>query len=153
MHEVYVDADACPVKEEVFKVASRHSWPVHVVSNSWMRLPDIQLVHRVVVSEGPDMADDWIAERAGKGDLVVTNDIPLASRCLKSGAKALRPAGKPFTDDNIGLGLAIRDLNAHLRETQEITGGPAAFTKRDRSRFLSAMEDAIQAIHRNIETI
>jgi len=153
MHEVYVDADACPVKEEVFKVASRHSWPVHVVSNSWMRLPETQLVRRVVVSEGLDMADDWIAERAGKGDLVVTNDIPLASRCLKSGARALRPVGKPFTDDNIGLGLAIRDLSSYLRETQEITGGPAAFTKRDRSRFLSAMENAIQAIYRNIETI
>ncbi len=152
MHEVYVDADACPVKDEVLKVAVRHKWPIHMVSNSWMRLPETPLTHRIVVPEGPDAADDWIAERAGEGDLVITNDIPLASRCLKCGARALRPNGKAFTEDNIGMGLAMRDLSAHLRETGGISGGPATFTKQDRSKFLSAMEDAIQAIHRITRT-
>tara|TARA_E500000331_G_scaffold215702_1_gene206829 strand:+ start:310 stop:762 length:453 start_codon:yes stop_codon:yes gene_type:complete len=148
MHEVYVDADACPVKDEVLKVAARHNWPIHMVSNSWMRLPETPLIHRIVVPKDPDAADDWIAERAGVGDLVITNDIPLAARCLDWGARALRPTGKAFTKDNIGMGLAMRDLSAHLRETGEISGGPATFTKQDRSKFLSAMEDAIQAIHR-----
>ena len=148
MHEVFVDADACPVKDEVLKVAARHKWPIHMVSNSWMRLPETPLIHRIVVSEGPDAADKWIAERAGEGDLVITNDIPLASRCLDLGAQALRPTSKAFTQNNIGMGLAMRDLSAHLRETGEITGGPAIFTKKDRSQFLSAMEDAIRAIAR-----
>ena len=148
MHEVFVDADACPVKDEVLKVAARHKWPIHMVSNSWMRLPETPLIHRIVVSEGPDAADKWIAERAGEGDLVIINDIPLASRCLDLGARALRPTGKAFTQNNIGMGLAMRDLSAHLRETGEITGGPAIFTKKDRSQFLSAMEEAIQAIAR-----
>lgn len=148
MHEVYVDADACPVKDEVLKVAARHKWVIHIVSNSWMRLPETPLIHRIVVPNGPDAADDWIAEHAGEGDLVITNDIPLASRCLNCGAHALRPIGKAFTEDNIGMGLAMRDLSAHLRETGEISGGPASFTKQDRSKFLSAMESAIQAILR-----
>ena len=148
MREVYVDADACPVKDEVLKVAARHKWPIHMVSNSWMRLPETPLINRIVVPEGPDVADDWIAERAGSGDLVITNDIPLAARCLEQGARALRPTGKAFTEDNIGMGLAMRDLSAQLRESGEITGGPASFTRQDRSRFLSAMEDAIQAINR-----
>lgn len=148
MHEVYVDADACPVKDEVLKVASRHKWPIHMVSNSWMRLPETPLIHRIVVPEGPDAADDWIAEHAGDGDIVITNDIPLASRCLVLGAQALRPTGRAFTENNIGMGLAMRDLSAHLRETGEISGGPTIFTKKDRSQFLSAMENAIQAICR-----
>ncbi len=148
MREIYVDADACPVKEEVFKVAARHGWATHVVSNSWFRLPENSLIHRILVSEGPDAADDWIAERAGKGDLVITNDIPLASRCLKSGARTLRPTGRALTEDNIGVGLAMRDLSAHLREIGERSGGPSAFSKQDRSRFLSAMEEVIQAINR-----
>ena len=148
MREVYVDADACPVKDEVLKVAARHKWPIHMVSNSWMRLPDTPLINRIVVPDGPDVADDWIAERAATGDLVITNDIPLAARCLDRGARALRPTGKAFTEDNIGMGLAMRDLSAQLRESGEITGGPASFTRQDRSRFLSAMEDAIQAINR-----
>jgi len=149
MHEVYVDADACPVKDEVLKVAARHGWPIHMVSNSWMRLPETPLINRVVVPEGPDVADDWIAERAGDGDLVITNDIPLAARSLEAGAKALRPTGKAFTEDNIGMGLAMRDLSAQRREMGEITGGPPSFTKHDRSKFLSAMEDLIQAIRRS----
>ena len=147
-----MDADACPVKDEVLKVAARHQWVIHIVSNSWMRLPETPMIHRIVVPNGPDAADDWIAERAGVGDLVITNDIPLAARCLDWGARALRPTGKAFTKDNIGMGLAMRDLSAHLRETGEISGGPATFTKQDRSKFLSAMEDAIQAIHRITRT-
>lgn len=149
MHEIYVDADACPVKDEVLKVAARHGWRVHMVSNSWMRLPETPLINRVVVPEGPDVADDWIAEHAGPGDLAVTNDIPLAARCLEAGARALRPTGKAFTDDNIGMGLAMRDLSAHLRETGEISGGPPAFSKQDRSAFLSALEETVQAIKRS----
>ena len=150
MHEIFVDADACPVKEEIFKVAYRHGWQTHVVSNSWMRLPETPLINRIVVSEGLDAADDWIAERAGKSDLVITNDIPLASRCLNSGARALRPTGKVFTEDNIGMGIAMRNLSAHLRDVGEITGGPSPFNKKDRSRFLSAMEEIIQSIKRTI---
>ena len=148
MREIYVDADACPVKDEIFKVAARHGWLTHVVSNSWMRLPEGSLVRRIVVSEDPDAADNWIAERAGKGDLVITNDTPLASRCLQNGARTLRPTGRAFTEDNIGIGLAMRDLSAHLREMGASSGGPSAFSKKDRSRFLSAMEAAIQAINR-----
>ena len=149
MHEIYVDADACPVKNEVLKVATRHNWQIHMVSNSWMRLPETRLINRVVVSDGPDVADDWIADRAGIGDLVITNDIPLAGRSLEAGAKALRPTGKPFTQDNIGMGLAMRDLSAHRREMGEITGGPPSFTKQNRSKFLSAIEDMVQAIRRS----
>jgi len=148
VNEIYVDADACPVKDEVLRVAARHGWPVHMVSNSWMRLAESPLINRVVVAEGADAADDWIAERASAGDIVVTNDIPLAARALDAGARALRPTGKPFTEDNIGMGLAMRELSAELRETGEITGGPPPFAKQDRSRFLSAMEETVQTIKR-----
>ena len=131
-------------------MAERHKWLIHIVSNSWLRLPETPLIHRIVVPKGLDAADDWIAERAGVGDLVITNDILLASRCLDRGARALRPIGKEFTEDNIGMGLAMRDLSQHLRETGEVRGGSASFTRHDRSKFLSAMEDAIQAILRTI---
>jgi uncharacterized protein YaiI (UPF0178 family) len=141
---IFVDADACPVKEEALRVAERHGLAIHYVSNSWMRLPDSPLVDRVVVAEGPDAADDWIAERAGKGDIVVTADIPLAARCLKRGAQGVGPTGKPFTDAGIGMALAMRDLSAHLRETGESKGYNAAFTRKDRSRFLEALEQAVQ---------
>lgn len=146
--EIYVDADACPVKSEVIRVAERHGLPVHMVSNSWMRLPEGPLVKRVVVSEGFDAADDWIAERAGAGDVVVTADIPLADRCLKAGAQVLGPTGKPFTLDNIGTALAMRDLMGHLRDTGEVRGNNPAFTARDRSQFLQALEAEIQSIKR-----
>ncbi|WP_316976286.1 YaiI/YqxD family protein [Shumkonia mesophila] len=146
MREIFVDADACPVKDEVLRVAARHGLTVHVVSNSWMRLPETPLIRRVVVAAGPDAADDWIAERIGAGDIAITADIPLASRCLKKGAQAIGPTGKPFTDDSIGTALAMRDLMAHLRDTGEITGGPSAFAKADRSRFLSALEDAVRRL-------
>lgn len=146
MSEIFVDGDACPVKDEVLRVATRHNLKVHMVSNSWMRLADSPLIHRVVVAEGPDVADDWIAEHIGVGDIAITSDIPLASRCIKNGAAAIGPTGKPFTEDSIGMALAMRDLMSHLRDTGEIKGGGPGFTKQDRSRFLSALESAVQAL-------
>jgi uncharacterized protein YaiI (UPF0178 family) len=145
---LYIDADACPVKDEAVRVAERHGLAVHFVSNSWMRLPQSHLVNRVVVPDGPDAADDWIAARAGKTDIVVTADIPLAARCLKAGARVVGPAGKPFTEAGIGMALAMRDLSRHLRETGESAGYNAGFTRQDRSRFLQALEEAVQAIRR-----
>lgn len=146
--EVYVDADACPVKDEVLRVAERHLLPVHMVSNSWMRLPESDLVRRVVVAEGPDAADDWIATRIGARDIVITADIPLAARCLAVGAQALGPTGKPFTGQSIDMAVAMRDLMAHLRETGESRGFNPAFTRADRSRFLEALEKIVQDIAR-----
>ena len=145
---IYVDADACPVKDEAVRVAERHGIEIHFVSNSWMRLLEGPLIKRMVVSEGPDAADDWIAARATKGDIVVTADIPLAARCLKSGARVIGNTGKPFTESNIGQALAMRDFSRHLRETGESKGYNASFTRQDRSLFLQAMEDAVQAIKR-----
>ena len=130
------------------KVALRHQWPVHFVSNTFMRLPEGPLVHRVVVTEGPDVADDWIAERVGPGDIAITADIPLAARCLKAGAKVIGPAGKPFDQGSIGMALAMRDLQSHLRETGESRGFNPSFTPKDRSRFLEALEHAVQAVKR-----
>lgn len=146
--EIYVDTDACPVKEEALKIAERYQSVIYYVSNSHMRLPEGPLVRRVVVASGADAADDWIADRIGKGDIAVTADIPLASRCLKKGARAVSPMGKPFTDAGIGMALAMRDLSRHLRETGESRGFNQAFTRQDRSRFLQAMEEAVQAIRR-----
>ncbi|MDH5410862.1 MAG: YaiI/YqxD family protein [Alphaproteobacteria bacterium] len=148
MTEIYVDADACPVKDEVLRVAARHGLTVHMVSNQWMRLPESPLINRVIVSDGFDAADDWIAERTGAGDIAITSDIPLASRCLEAGAWVLGPGGKPFTTDNIGMALSMRDLNAHLRDTGEIRGGGPSFTRQDRSNFLQALETAVQAAKR-----
>lgn len=142
--QIFVDADACPVKDEVVRVAGRHGLAVHMVSNTWMRGFEGGLVRKVVVAEGADAADDWIAARAGRRDIVVTADIPLASRCLNNGAQAIGPSGKPFTEDGIGMALAMRDLSAGLREAGEVTGGPAGFTRRDRSAFLQALETAVQ---------
>lgn len=141
---IYVDADACPVKDEAMRVAERHGLPIYFVSNSWMRLPEGSGVERIIVPEGADAADDWIAERAGKGDIVVTADIPLASRALKKAAQAIGPTGRPFTDASIGMALAMRDLSAHLRETGESKGYNASFTRQDRSKFLQALEQAVQ---------
>ncbi len=148
MLEIYIDGDACPVKNETLRVAERHGLTVHLVSNQWLRGPAHPLVQRVLVAEGPDVADDWIAEHAGPGDIVITADIPLAARCLKNGAGVLGPTGKPFTEDGIGMALAMRELKGHLRETGEDRGFNSAFTKRDRSRFLGALEEAIQAMRR-----
>ena len=147
--EIYIDADACPVKAEALKVAERHGLTVHMVGNSWMRMAaDNPLINSVVVPEEPDAADDWIAAHIGAGDIAITADIPLAARCLEAGAQALGHTGKPFTEASIGNALAMRDLMAHLRDTGDITGGGPAFSKQDRSRFLSALETAVQAVRR-----
>ncbi|MEW5962347.1 MAG: YaiI/YqxD family protein [Pseudomonadota bacterium] len=145
---IYVDADACPVKEEVVRVATRHAIPVVFVANSWMRLPESPLVERVVVSDGPDAADHWIAERVGAGDIVVTQDIPLASRTLSAGARALSPQGKAFTDANIGMSLAMRDLMKDLREAGVMDSRNPSFTRAGRSTFLQTLESIIQALKR-----
>lgn len=143
-----MDADACPVKAEVERVAGRHSLNVHIVSNGGLRPSANPLVHNVIVAAGADAADDWIAEHIGEGDIAITADIPLAARCLKNNAVALSPSGKPFTPDNIGMALGMRDLNRHLREATGNQTFNAGFTKEDRSRFLNALENAIQAIRR-----
>lgn len=137
---IFVDADACPVKEEIYKVARRYGCPVQVVTNSYFSTPpDVQLV---VVDAGPDVADDWIATRVQPGDIVVTNDIPLADRTLKAGGQALRATGYPFTTASIGAALAQREIMEHLRSFGEGGGGPKPFTKADRSRFSSALDAA-----------
>ena len=143
---ILVDADACPVKEEIVRVAERHGIAAIFVSNAWMRLPASQFVHRQIVDDGPDASDNWIADEITAADICVTQDIPLADRCLKKHARAITPAGRPFTPDNIGMALAVRDLKAHLRETGDVRGGPPAFTRADRSRFLQALEQAVQDI-------
>lgn len=149
MLEIYVDADACPVKDEVLRVTERHGLKTHLVSDGGIRPHPSPMVRIVVVAQGPDAADDWIAENIRPGDIAVTNDIVLADRCLKASANAIRPDGKVFTEDSIGMAMATRDLMAGLRETGEITGGPAPFSKQDRSRFLQALETVIQAQLRN----
>ena len=140
-----VDADACPVKDEVVRVADRHGLSVLLVSNSWMRGPDHPLVQRILVPSGPDAEDDRIADETTDNDVVITNDIPLAARCIEKGAKVLRPNGKPLDRNSISMAVAMRDLTAHLRESGEVTGGPPVFTPRDRARFLDALENAVQA--------
>ena len=141
--QIYVDADACPVKEEVYRVAHRHGAQGRVVSNSPIAVPREPWIERVVVGAGMDAADDWIAEHAGRGDIVVTADVPLASRCVKAGAAVIAPNGRPFDEDSIGLTLATRNLLHELRGAGAITGGPKPFEPRDRSRFLSALDQAI----------
>jgi len=143
--EIFVDADACPVKDEILKVIERHGLKTIFVSDGGVRPYPSALVSIVVVSQGADAADDWIVEEIKAGDITITNDIPLADRCIKKGAIAIRPNGQAFSEDSIGMALATRDLMAGLRETGEITGGPAPFSKQDRSRFLQALETAIQA--------
>lgn len=146
--QVFVDADACPVKAEIIRVAERHGALVHMVSNAWLRMDQHPQVRRVVVEAGPDAADDWIAERIGPTHVCVTQDIPLAARCLAKGAAAIGPTGKPFTEAGIGMALATRDLKRHLRETGEGGSFNAGFSARDRSQFLQALETALQAIKR-----
>jgi len=140
---LYVDADACPVKDEVYRVAARYRLHVHVVCNSWIRVPASPSIELVVVDAGPDVADDWIAERAGPGDVVITSDILLAQRALAAGAQAVHPTGRMFTADNIGGALASRAIGEHLRSMGEITSGPRAFAAADRSRFLQALDAAV----------
>ncbi|MEQ8665472.1 MAG: YaiI/YqxD family protein [Rhodospirillales bacterium] len=143
MVTIYVDADACPVKEETVRVAERHNTPVHMVSDGGIRPHRSPWVTVSIVAQGPDAADDWIAERAKLGDIVITNDIPLADRCIKAGARVVRPNGETLTPDSIGMTLATRNLMTGLRETGVITGGGRAFSKADRSRFLQALDAAV----------
>jgi uncharacterized protein YaiI (UPF0178 family) len=145
---IYVDADACPVKEEVYRVARRHQSQVYVVANAPLRVPTEALIELVVVRGGFDAADDWIAERAGLGDVVVTADIPLADRCLKAGARVLGPKRHVFTEDSIGEALATRALLDMLRQSGESGGGPSPFAKADRSRFLVKLDEILHAVRR-----
>ena len=146
--EIYVDADACPVKSEVYRVAERHGLKVLVVSNSPIAVPRDPLVERVVVDDAMDAADDWIAARAGPGDIVITADVPLASRGVKAGAAVIAPNGKVFDQDSIGMALATRNLLHELRSAGEITGGPKSFSPRHRSQFLSALDLAVVRLKR-----
>src|SRR6478735_11121892 len=145
---IYIDADACPVKAEIYRVAGRYQLKVFVVSNSYLNLPRDPRIELVVVNDSFDAADNWIAERAGPGDIVVTADIPLADRSLKAGAVVIGNTGVPFTAASIGMAMANRELLSNLRAMGEITGGPKPMAQRDRSRFLSALDEAIQKIRR-----
>jgi len=145
---IYVDADACPVKDEIYRVAIRHRLPVSVVAGQFIRVPQDPLIERVAAGSGMDAADDWIAERARPGDIVVTADIPLASRCVKAGAEVIAPNGKPFTEQSIGMALAVRNLMTDLRSSGEITGGPKPPGPRDRSNFLATLDQTIRRILR-----
>jgi hypothetical protein len=146
--EIFVDADACPVKQEVYRVANRYGLNVTLVSNSWMRAPPEDRINLVVVDGRLDAADDWIVEHVGENDIVISGDIPLASRCLEKGALVLGPSGRVFTDESIGEALATRELLSQLRELGTVTGGPAPFRKRDRSRFLQRLDEIIQAVRK-----
>jgi uncharacterized protein len=145
---ILVDADACPVKEEIYKVAFRRNVPVRIVSNARIRIPDHPLIERMVVSDAFDAADDWIAEAADAGAVVITADILLADRCLKAGATVLGPTGKPFTTASIGSAIATRAIMADLRAGGDAIGGPAPFSKTDRSRFLQALDEALVRLER-----
>ncbi len=148
MPQIYVDGDACPVKAEVERVATRHGLQIYIVSNGGVRPSANLLIRHVTVAEGADAADDWIAENITDRDIAVTADIPLAKRCLESGANVLGPNGKPFTDEGIGMALGMRDLHRHLREVSGSQTHHASFTQKDRSRFLNALENEIQAAKR-----
>jgi uncharacterized protein YaiI (UPF0178 family) len=141
---IHVDADGCPVRSEVYRVAARYGVHVHVVANGWVDAPASDSIERVVVERGADAADDWIVDHAATGDVVVTADVPLAARCLAKGAVVLHPTGRPFTEDGIGGALAMRDLLARLRESGARTSGPAPFEARDRSQFLQALDAALR---------
>lgn len=145
---IYVDADACPVKPEIFRVAERYQLEVTLVANSRMRIPDERWITLEVVGAGFDAADDWIVDQVQSDDIVITADIPLASRCLKEGARVIGTTGKPFNESNIGQAVAVRDLLSDLRGSGEVTGGPPPLTKRDRSRFLQKLDEVIQAVFR-----
>ena len=151
---IYIDADACPVKQEIYRVAERHALKgvalkVFVVSNSPIAVPRDEMIERVVVGAGMDEADNWIAERAKRGNIVITTDVPLASRCVKADATVIAPNGRPFTKDSIGMTLATRNLMDSLRSAGEITSGPRPFSPRDRSEFLSALDRAIVRLIRD----
>jgi uncharacterized protein YaiI (UPF0178 family) len=145
---IFVDADACPVKQEVYRVAKRYNFDVTLVAGSWMRVPDDVRITLKVVKKGMDAADDWIVKHLETNDIVVTGDIPLAARCIEKGAYVLGLTGKPFTEDNIGPALATRNLLFELREAGDVMSGPPPFGKRDRSRFLQALDKAVNEILR-----
>ena len=145
---IFIDADACPVKDETYKVAGRHGVKTFVVANSWINIPRTPMIERTVVPAGPDVADDWIAERSRPGAIVVTADVPLAARCVKTGASVIAPNGRPFSEQSIGMALATRNLMDQLRSQGEVTGGPPPFSPRQRSEFLSALDLAIVRLKR-----
>ena len=147
---IFVDADACPVKPEVYRVAERYGLKVYVVANSFMNVPRSDMIERVIVSEGPDLADDWIAERAGSSDIVITADIPLAGRCVRNQATVIGPTGKPFSEDSIGMALATRNLLTDLRSAGATTRGPPPLSRQDISRFLSALDLAVVRLQRTL---
>jgi uncharacterized protein len=149
---IFVDADACPVKAEVYRVAERYGLKVFVVANSFMNVPRSDLIERVIVGEGPDVADDWIVERAGPTDIVITADIPLAGRCVRNKATVIGPTGKPFTEDSIGMALATRGLLTDLRSAGATTRGPPPLTRQDISRFLSALDLAVTRLQRKLNS-
>ena len=146
--EIFIDADACPVKDEIYRVADRYRLRVFVVANGPIRVPRTPSIEQIVVGAGSDAADDWIAERAREGSIVVTSDIPLASRCIKTGAEVLTSTGRRFTEASIGMALATRNLMDHLRSTGDVTSGPKAFTPRDRSNFLGAFDNVVVRLQR-----
>ena len=145
---IYIDADACPVKAEAYRVAERHRIKVFLVSNSFIAIPRDADIERIIVEAGPDVADDWIAERAEPGDIVITADVPLAARVVAKGAEAIAPNGKPFSTSSIGMQLATRNLLQGLRDAGEITGGPRPFSPRDRSEFLQALDRTVMRLKR-----
>jgi uncharacterized protein YaiI (UPF0178 family) len=148
---IFVDADACPVKNEVYRVAERYGLKVFIVANSFMNVPRSDLIERVIVPDGPDVADGWIADRAGASDIVITADIPLAGRCVKNGASVLSPTGRVFDGDSIGMALATRDLMTDLRSAGATTRGPPPLSRQDISRFLSALDLAVVRIKRKVK--
>ena len=148
MVEIYVDADACPVKDETVRVATRHDLKTYLVSDGGIRPHNNPHVELVIVDQGPDAADNWIAEHIEKADICITSDIPLAARCLERGALAIKPNGEPFTENGIGMALANRELMQGLRESGEVTGGPKPYSKSDRSEFLNRLETTVQAAKR-----
>lgn len=150
--DVYVDADACPVKQEVYRVAGRYGLTVYVVSNTSMKVPHDEWIRPVVVTESFDAADDWIVEHVTANDVVISADIPLASRCLEKGAAVLGPRGQEFTEDGIGDALATRELMSQLRDMGTVSGGPPPFGPKDRSRFLQRLDGLIQAARRRSES-
>lgn len=145
---IFIDADACPVKPEVYRVAERYGLKVFVVANAFMAVPRSDMIERVIVPDGPDVADDWIVERATANDIVITADIPLASRSVKKGATVIGPTGKPFDDNSIGMALATRDLLTDLRSAGASTRGPKPLSRQDLSRFLSALDLAVVRLKR-----
>jgi uncharacterized protein len=148
--EIFIDADACPVKDEIYKVAARYNLKTFVITNSFINVPRDALIERVVVSDKFDAADDWIAERCSLSAIVITSDVPLAHRCVKAGSTVLAPNGKKFDENSIGIQLATRDLMDNLRAGGQITGGPKPFSARDRSAFLQSLDQAIVDLRRKI---